>query len=120
MITVKFTFLSRTPPYKTEHLYIIISILSNNTKALFVNVTTKKAISDTSCILRIGDHDFITRESVINYGDAKIAEIDKLKEAIDKRIFKPQKPVTGDLLIRILKGAGNSKAFPQGYLKHLP
>jgi hypothetical protein len=120
MITTKFTFLSRTPPYKTEHLYIIISILSNNTKALFVNVTTKKDNSDISCILRIGDHDFITRDSVINYGDATIAEIDKLKEAIGKRYFKPQKPITDDLLIRILKGARNSKAFPQGYLKHIP
>ncbi len=119
MITAKFTFLAPTPKYRnTFHLYIIISIV--DTKALFVNVTTKKASSDVSCVLQVGDHDFITRESVINYGDAKIAEIDKLKEAIDKRIFKPQKPITDDLLIRILKGARNSKAFPQGYLKYIP
>ncbi len=119
MITDKFTFLAPTPKYRnTFHLYIIISIV--DTKALFVNVTTKKASSDVSCVLQVGDHDFITRESVINYGDAKITEIDNLKDAIDKRYFKPQKPITDDLLIRILKGARNSKAFPQGYLKHIP
>ncbi len=119
MITTGFAFLSPTPKYpNTFHLYIIISIV--DTKALLVNVTTKKASSDVSCVLQVGDHDFITRESVINYGDAKIAEIDKLKEAIDKRYFKPQKPITDDLLIRILKGARNSKAFPQGYLKYIP
>ena len=119
MITAKFTFLAPTPKYhNTFHLYIIISIV--DTKALFVNVTTKKASSDTSCILRVGDHDFITRESVINYHDATITEIDKLKEAIDKEYFKPQKPITGDLLNRILKGARNSQVFRQGYLKYLP
>ena len=119
MITAKFTFLAPTPKYhNTFHLYIIISIV--DTKALFVNVTTKKASSDTSCILRVGDHDFITRDSVINYHDTTIAEIDKLKEAIDEEYFKPQKPITNDLLNRILKSARNSKVFRQGYLKYLP
>ncbi len=119
MITPGFAFLSPTPEYPdTFHLYIIISIV--DTKALIVNVTTKKASSDVSCVLQVGDHDFITRESVINYGDTKIPEIDNLKLAIDKEILKPQKPITDDLLSRILKGARNSKAFPQGYLKHIP
>lgn len=119
MITTGFAFLSPTPEYPdTFHLYIIISIV--DTKALIVNVTTKKVGSDVSCVLQVGDHDFITRESVINYGDAKIPEIDNLKSAIDKKILKPQKPVTDDLLIRIVNGAKISNAFPQGLLKHLP
>ncbi len=117
MITTGFTFLSPTPEYETHHLYIVISIV--DTKALFVNVTTKKAGSDVSCVLNVEDHDFITHESIINYGDARIAEIAKLKEAIEKQIIKPNKPVTDNLLNRILKGAKNSKAFPQGYLKHI-
>ncbi len=119
MITTGFAFLSPTPGYPdTFHLYIIISIV--DTKALLVNVTTKKASSDVSCVLQVGDHDFITHESVINYGEARIAETDNLKEAISKKEIKPKKPITDDLLIRILKGARNSKAFPQGYLKYLP
>ncbi|MEE9259942.1 MAG: hypothetical protein V3U40_02375 [Candidatus Scalindua sediminis] len=119
MITTGFAFLSPTPKYpNTFHLYIIISIV--DTKALLVNVTTKKASSDVSCVLQVGDHDFINRESVINYGEAIIAEIDNLKEALRKREIKPKNPVTEDLLIKILKGARNSKAFRQGYLKYLP
>jgi len=118
MITTGFTFLSPTPEYPdTYHLYIIISIV--DTKALFVNVTTKRVNSDASCVLQVGDHDFITRESVINYGDARIAEIDKLKDAIEKQIIKPNKPVTDNLLNKIVKGARNSKAFLLGYLKHI-
>ena len=119
MITTGFAFLSPTPEYpNTFHLYIIISIV--DTKAIIVNVTKKKSGKDASCVLQVGDHDFITRKSVINYGDARMPEINNIKLAIDKRVLKPQKPVTDDLLIRILKGARNSKAFRQGYLKYLP
>ena len=82
-------------------------------------MTTKKASSDISCVLNVGDHDFITHESVINYGDAKIAETDKIKQAIKKQIFKPKKPITNNLLNRIIKGAKSSNAFPQGYLKYI-
>ncbi len=120
MITPGFTFLSRKPPYKKEHLYIIISILGNNTKALFVNITTEKEDYDTSCILRVGDHEFITHDSVINYADATITEIVNLEEAIKENAIRPHKPTTSDLLNRILIGAANSKALPQGYLKYIP
>lgn len=118
MINPGFTFLSRTPEYKTQHLYIVISII--NTKALFVNVTTKKVSSDVCCVLNVGDHNFITRESVINYGDAKTAEIKNLEQAIKKHYMKSNEPVTDSLLSRIIKGAKNSNAFPQGFLKYLP
>ena len=37
-----FAFLSRSLEYETKHLYIVISIIDDNTKALFVNVTTKR------------------------------------------------------------------------------
>lgn len=113
-----FTFLAHNPPYNTKHLYIVISIIDNNTKALFVNVTTKKD-RDMSCILKPGDHEFVTRDSEINYGDAKTAEIDKLTEAMNKSIIEPQEPVTNDLLNRILEGALNSDALPQKYLKYI-
>ncbi len=120
MITTKFTFLSRTHKSEKEHLYIIIAVIDNDTKALFVNITTEKEDYDTSCILRVGDHEFITHDSVINYGEATITEIDKLEEAISKGRLKPHRPVTDNLLIRIVNGAKTSDAFPEGLLKHLP
>ena len=119
MVTTGYAFLSPTPEYPdTFHLYIIISIVG--TKAIMVNVTTNKTGKDASCVLQVGDHDFITHESVINYGDVKIPEIDKLKLAIDKEIMIPQEPISDDLLNRIINGAKVSNAFPQGLLKHLP
>ena len=119
MISTGFAFLSPTPEYETNHLYIVISII-NNIEVLFVNVTTKKKNSDTSCILTSEDHDFIIHDSVINYADAKIAKIENLQKAIDSQVIHPQKPVSISGLERIQKGALNSNAFPQGYLKYIP
>ena len=73
-----------------------------------------------SCILKPGDHEFVKYDSEINYGDARIAEIDKLKEAINTGVFTLQKPVSDDLLKRILEGAVNSPALAQKYLKDIP
>lgn len=65
-------------------------------------------------------HNFIRHDSVINYGDAKDAPISKVKEAIEMSLFTPHDPVSNDLLKRIQKGALNSHAFPQKYLKYIP
>lgn len=118
MIVAGYTFLSRTPPYDTKHLYIVIAIVDED-NALFVNVTTKKENRDDTCILRENDHDFIKHDSVINYGDAKVAQISKIEEAISKGIFTPQDPISDELLEKIRKGALNSSDLPQKHLKHI-
>lgn len=119
IITPGFTFLMRSPEYETKHLYIVIAVVGNNTKALCVNVTTKKD-RDMSCVLKAGDHEFVKHDSVINYGDTLAPEINNLKEAINKELIEPNKPIDDDLLNRIINGAKVSNAFPQGYLKYLP
>ncbi|MCP4255709.1 MAG: hypothetical protein GY775_20355 [Candidatus Scalindua sp.] len=119
IIAPGFAFLMQSPEYKTKHLYIVISIIGNNTKALCVNVTTNKKNKDASCTLNIGDHKFVKHDSVINYGDALVPEINKLKEAIKMKMIDVSTPVDGDLLTRIINGAKISRAFPQGHLKYL-
>lgn len=119
MIVTGYAFLAPTPPYDTRHLYIVIAIIGED-KALFVNVTTKRENRDDTCILRENDHDFIKHDSVINYGDAKIAQISKIEEAISGGIFTTQAPVSDKLLKRILRGALNSSDLPLKHLKHIP
>jgi len=119
MISPGFTFLSRNIRYPTEHLYIVISPIIDN-KVLFVNVTTRKVSSDCSCTLGRGDHDFINHDSVINYGDALDAEVAKITEAIEQKIFKPHTPVSPVLLKKIQQGALSSPAFKPKFLKYLP
>ena len=118
MITAGSAFLAPTPPYNTQYLYIIIVIIDN--KALFVNVTTKTDNKDATCILKIGDHNYITRDSVINYFDAKIALIADLEKAISNKMFVLQNPASDVLLQRIQKGALISPFLPLKYLKYIP
>lgn len=120
MITPGFTFLSRTPQYETEHLYIIIVLLSDNEEAIMVNVTTRKDSSDTSCILCIGDHDFISRDSVINYKDAKKSKVSLLVSAIKANVIRSHSPVSEDILQRIYLGALSSPFFPEGFKQYIP
>ena len=119
MVTTGFTFLSRVPGYQTQHLYIIIAIVDDN-EAILVNVTTKKGDKDDTCILSVGDHDFIKRESVINYRDTTKTSISNIKKAIGMRTFTPQDPVSDDLLQRIQKGALISPFLLPKYLKYIP
>lgn len=119
MINVGFTFLAPNVQYSTQHLHIIIAITDND-RALFVNITTRKANKDDTCVIKTGEHRFIRHDSVINYGDAKDAPIIKIKEAIEMNLFTPHDPVSTELLKRIQIGALNSPAFPQKYLKYIP
>ncbi|MBI4949255.1 MAG: hypothetical protein HY955_03825 [Deltaproteobacteria bacterium] len=116
MIPVGATFLTPTPSCDTEHLYIIIAI--EDKKALFVNITTKKEKSDCSCVLNKGDHSFIKWPSVINYAEAKECDISKIERALQSKIFKAHKPVSPELLERIINGAKISQSLPSNLLKY--
>jgi hypothetical protein len=119
MISPGFAFLSKRPSYPTEHLHIVISPIIDG-KVLLVNVTSKKFDSDDTCVLCVGDHEFIKHDSVINYADAHDPEIDKMQEAILQKIFKPQPPVSEALLRRIQAGALISPAFKPAFIKYIP
>ncbi len=120
MITAGNTFLIPTPPdYEIKHLYVVVIIVNNNDEAILVNITTKKENSDISCILNIGDHDFIDRESVINYKEAIKPKIEFLKANIQNNKIFPHKPVSADLLKRIQDGAVNSKHMKLQYKKYI-
>lgn len=120
MITISpgYTFLSPNPNYSTKHLYIIISPIIEE-KVLIVNITSKKEKSDLSCVLQKGIHEFLRHESVVNYKDAIDAEVKKIIEAIECKLFTPQKPISITLLLKINKGALLSPAFKPKYLKYI-
>lgn len=117
-ITARCTFLAPTPPeHVFEHLYIVIAIIGED-KALLVNVTTQRDNSDNACILRVGDHDFIKHDSVINYMDTGIIQVSKLKEKVGKREFILKPPVSSELFKRIKEGAKDSLYLPPRYLNY--
>jgi hypothetical protein len=119
MIFPGFTFLSVRPSYTIPHLHIVISPPIDG-KVLLVNVTTPKYDSDLTCVLRDGDHPFLTHDSVINYGDATASEVELLKLSVRTKLFTPKDPVSGELLKRIQAGALISPALPPKFIKYIP
>lgn len=112
-----FTFLAPTPDCAYSHLYIVIAILSED-EVLWVSVTTQRDNSDTSCILRAGDHPFIKNDSVVNYRDADRKSADNLKEGIKRGLISPRPPLTNEVFERVKEGAKGAYFMPMEFLKY--
>jgi CTP:molybdopterin cytidylyltransferase MocA len=72
------TFLLPKSSSDTEHLWIVITEPDANGQSVCVNITTRQSYSETTVILKAGDHPFVTHESVIFYTDARIVDLLKV------------------------------------------
>jgi hypothetical protein len=107
----------------TEHLWIIVTeVDAVNSKAVCVNVTTRRPHSDLTAILKVGDHPFIKHESVINYQDAREMPIDVVEQALatgtTQFVCIQLDPASEDLLKRVRQGLIDSKLTPKGIKAH--
>ena len=75
---------------KIDHLHIICTkqFFYKDTGAqsvLAVNVSSirEKGTYDGTCVLRAGDHPFITHDSYIRYKDAVVMKVEKLISAVN-------------------------------------
>ena len=65
-------YMLRKPGQQTEHLWVLVTRAHpDNGQAIMVNITTLRERSDTTTVLGVGDHPFITRPSVVFYADAR-------------------------------------------------
>jgi hypothetical protein len=108
-------FLLDTPP-NSEHLYIAIA-QTTETDYLFVNVTSRRPNSDTSCILLPGEDvpSFVARESVIAYQFAREISIEELGGLITSGSPIPKGSCSGDVLQQIQQGGLASKRLKNKY-----
>jgi hypothetical protein len=72
---------------------------------LIVNVTDATKHHDDSCILTSGDHEWLTKDSCVAYQFAKVTSIAELQRAQTLGLLHPKRPVSHELLERILMGA---------------
>lgn len=86
-------------------------------KAVCENVTTLRSHSDTTCVLKVGDHPFIPHDSVLNYSDAREMPIDLVEKALKcgttSFVCEPHEPCRPDVLARIQQGLLDSKQTPK-------
>lgn len=73
-------------------------------KAVCVNITTRQATSETTVTLNVGDHPFISQESVVYYSDADKLSLRTVEEAMK-----------GNVVSFILFASSTSLAAPNFY-----
>ena len=123
MISVGQTFL--VPSGKSgAHLFFIILgpvdiEYSQKQQFLYVNVTTirENLPYDDACIIRVGEHPFITHESYIAYRHARLDSMRDL-EKVCGTVWRQHANCSEQLLSRIREGAKKSR-FMRRDLKKL-
>lgn len=95
------------------HLWIVITEPNKDDECVIVNLTTYRLMSDTTVVLKKGDHPFIEHDTVVQYMDARIVSSARLHDAIrgGAAILKP--PCPERTLARIQKGILQSPHAPQ-------
>lgn len=114
------TFIAPLTSRAIEHLWIVITNADADNKAVAVNVTTQHSLSETTVILKDGDHPFVNHPSVINFTDAQLIDVKAVETAIEKQpknfICKSHKPCSPELLKRIQDGMRKTKS-PKKHIK---
>lgn len=92
-------------PGATPHLWIVVTEPHPETgEVVIVNVTTLRAHSNQTVVLRKGDHPFILHDSVVSYQDARIRKVGELSRAIDFGRAGKCDPCSEALLVRVQQG----------------
>lgn len=82
-------------------------------EAIMVNVTTQRPHSETTVILKPGDHPFVQKPSVIFYADARKVDVQLLDEALRRGSFRAHATFQSAVLKRIQDGLLQSSLTPK-------
>ena len=111
------TFLMKSGPLHDPerlHLHFVCLDVDDDGNTLIVPVASyKENYSDSTCILDVGDHEFIKHKSFVLYLEAQIRNADELQADIDERVIIPQKDILQYFLLKIRKGVLDSKETPR-------
>ena len=88
-----------------SHLCIILNDPpdANPQQVLYVPVITARKKSDATCILEVGDHEFIVHKSCVHYANAQVRTVQQLT---DRGSLK--EPLRDDVLERVCAGVFDS------------
>lgn len=115
MLSAGDTFLLASEIGGIEHLWIIVLDHDPSGSTIIVNATTKRAHHiDLTVILRVGDHPFITQDSIILYEESKISDVAGIKEGMKIGLVKPYPSrCTPEILAKIKRGLLDSEFTPR-------
>jgi len=102
MLTIGDTVMLPKPGYEKEHLWALITAPDPESgDTVMVNLTTQRPHSDTTTIIRPGEHPFVDRPTVVFYADARIVDVKNLEAALRQGVVRQHAPLSAELLRRI-------------------
>jgi hypothetical protein len=104
-----------------EHLWVVISdpLSDPSDPVVIVNLTSRTADKDPTCIVNPGEHPFVTHPTVVNYRDAKAVSNTDLEHLLGLNHLHSHEPLSPVVLSRIREGAARSKFIREGCRKIL-
>lgn len=98
-----------------NHLWMIVSDPSVDSDSIvIVNFTTNTHDEEQNCIVKKGEHPFITDNTAIRYRDSKVVSADQLTVLLKSGNLKPNVPLSAALLKKVRAGASISDRLPEG------
>lgn len=93
------------------HLFFVLNDPCKDGLCLLAMLTSVKQnrYVDDACILKVGDHDFITRDSFVLYRMATYARASHIISMVTKEHYVPKPDVKKDVFERIVAGLWNSE-----------
>ena|ERR1700674_3485937 len=104
------------PDWFGEHFNFVLEVLDDGSVVL-CNFTERRRYSDTTCVVKIGDHECIKKESVVYFAKAYVCSPGMSMDALERQA-SPKPPLSPDLLARLRQGALDSPHTPE-YIKDL-
>jgi hypothetical protein len=119
MLSCGDTFLLPNSPEQRAHLWIVLTTPEPITyRAVCVSLTTRQPHSESTVILRPGDHPFIKRESIVHYALARWFSLIDVQQLIDihttQFTCEQHARCSDALLVYIQRGLLHSKMTPNG------
>jgi hypothetical protein len=100
-------------PFETRHLWFFVSeVLPTGDIAMF-NLTGWKPPCDETCIVRVGDHPYVAKKSIITYRRGLLLTPTKWQEIHDNGWHEAHEKASNLLIKRIQQGALQSEQTPQ-------
>lgn len=85
------------------HLMVCVGMTLDG-GALIVPIVSRHEYSDTACLINVGDHPFITRESCASYDFFRKISLVAINKDIEKGVVKTRAAVSAELLVRLQIG----------------
>jgi hypothetical protein len=108
------------------HLWIVITEPREQPEmVVIVNVTTRTTFtrinhdfSDSTTILLVEDHRFISKESIVYYKDARLVEVTAVQKLIEHGKFNFHDNCSNEMLLKIQEGCLKSPHTPKKIIQY--